>query len=293
MAQTKAHKIIAYLRRQMIPNIGTVLLVALMLYVYNSAQASGQAPTGQAISNVSSGLITYQGMLSDKNGQLIRGKVDIVFRIYDTLTGGTALWNEAHTGTANGVQVIDGIFNVILGSLTPIPQNLEANSANLWLGITVGTDSEMTPRAQLGSVFYARQALTVSDSSITSDKIAAGAVNASHIADGAISKSKLGADASIPQIQSGVVCVYSTDAGYTLDSGSGLRTVSRQITFGTSFGARVPTVITNLQQIDSAVNYGLRVGVNPANITNSGFDIVFYTWDNSKIYDACTSWMAY
>lgn len=51
----------------------------------------------------------------------------------------------------------------MLGSLTPIPQTVVTGNPNLFLGITVGTDGEMSPRVQLGSVPFAVQALTVPD----------------------------------------------------------------------------------------------------------------------------------
>ncbi|MCB0127204.1 MAG: hypothetical protein KDE58_33310, partial [Caldilineaceae bacterium] len=69
-----------------------------------------------------------------------------------------------------------GLFNVMLGSLSSIPKAVIADNANLYLGIAIGADVEMTPRVQLGSVPYATQALTVPDASITTTKIADGAV---------------------------------------------------------------------------------------------------------------------
>ena len=79
------------------------------------------------------------------------------------------------------MQVSDGLFNVMLGSLTPIPQNVITGHDPLFLGITVGTDDEMTPRVQLGNVPFAVQALTVPDGSVTTPKIADGAVTSAKL----------------------------------------------------------------------------------------------------------------
>ena len=69
----------------------------------------------------------------------------------------------------------------MLGSVDNTLANAIAGHDELYLGITVGTDSEMSPRVPLGSVpfsFQAQEALTVPDGSITTDKIEDGAVTA-------------------------------------------------------------------------------------------------------------------
>ncbi len=97
------------------------------------------------------------------------------FRIYDVPTGGAPLWEELWTG-GNAVSVSDGLFSVLLGSLnTGLTAVVQSHDA-LYLGVTVGTDSEMSPRVQLGSVPFSMQALTVPDGSITTAKLADGAV---------------------------------------------------------------------------------------------------------------------
>ena len=96
-------------------------------------------------------LINYQGKLTDSTGKPLTGAYNVTFKIYDN--AGTPLWTEARTG----VVVDKGIFNVQLGGVTPFPSNL-AFDQQYYLGIQVGSDTEMTPRQQLSSSGYALRA---------------------------------------------------------------------------------------------------------------------------------------
>jgi len=98
-------------------------------------------------------LINYQGELMDSAGNPLNGTVSIVFKICNQQTGGTTLWQETH----NTVQVREGIFSVLLGSVTPFPATLFEGDPR-WLGIKVGSDAEMTPRSRIASVGYAIRA---------------------------------------------------------------------------------------------------------------------------------------
>jgi len=98
-------------------------------------------------------LMNYQGKLTDANGDPIDGTVSIIFSIYPDSTGGTALWTE----TQPTVTVTSGLFNVLLGSVTAIPDSVFDGSTR-WLGIKVGIDPEMTPRQPIVSVGYAYRA---------------------------------------------------------------------------------------------------------------------------------------
>jgi len=168
------------LLRWFLPNGGTLLLVAILIFTQNVW--AGQALRNLAAeSAASTGTIAYQGRLADSSGTPLTSTLPMSFRLYSAVTGGAPLWTEQWTGS-NGVKVSDGLFNVMLGSLTPIPQSVITGNANLFLGITVGTDDEMTPRVQLGSVPFAVQALSVPDGSITTAKIADGAVTSAKAA---------------------------------------------------------------------------------------------------------------
>lgn len=159
--------------RRWLPTKGNALFTILFTFsvVASLFWAQSAGAFSLAGSNAtSSGTIAYQGRLADASGNPLTDTLNMSFRLYPAAAGGTALWTEQWTGP-NGVQVSDGLFNVMLGSLTPIPRDVIAQNSNLFLGITVGTDDEMGPRVQLGSVPFAVQALTVPDGSITAAKL--------------------------------------------------------------------------------------------------------------------------
>jgi len=113
------------------------------------ALLSGLIMCGIALGAGSTEMINYQGTLDDDMGDPIDGVVSVTFSIYDVDTGGTPLWTETQSVTLS-----EGIFNVHLGDISPIPEDL-FNDADRYLGTKVGADAEMTPRVQMASVGYA------------------------------------------------------------------------------------------------------------------------------------------
>ena len=89
--------------------------------------------------------LSYNGYLLDNNGTPISSTKSMTFRIYDVPSGGSELWNEFHI-----VPVSNGSFQVQLGEINKIDPNLFLND-NLYIGIQIGLDDEMTPRKQLSS----------------------------------------------------------------------------------------------------------------------------------------------
>ncbi|MEM7531661.1 MAG: hypothetical protein AAF639_05780 [Chloroflexota bacterium] len=152
--------------------LGTVTY-ALSTGIINVGAASLNQPAANAPSN---SIIPYQGRLADADGNPLSATVDMHFRLYDTAEGGIPLWAEAWT-EANGVQVNDGLFNVMLGSMTPISATVMSENNSLFLGLAAGDDDEMVPRVQLGSVPFAMQGWRVPDGSITSEKLASNLID--------------------------------------------------------------------------------------------------------------------
>ncbi|MBW1813914.1 MAG: hypothetical protein JRJ39_09650 [Deltaproteobacteria bacterium] len=101
--------------------------------------------------------INCQGYLRDSNNKRVNGTKNLSFRIYSTASGESPLWMETHSGET----VTNGIFNVILGEASSIDPSIFNTSGDLWLGIKVDDDDEMTPRQKITSVAYAIMADSV------------------------------------------------------------------------------------------------------------------------------------
>ncbi|MFH1892183.1 MAG: hypothetical protein ABIK83_05805 [Candidatus Zixiibacteriota bacterium] len=99
-------------------------------------------------------MINYQGCLTDELGAPLDTTIDLTFSIYMDSTSAVSFWSETHTS----VVVEEGLFNVRLGSGSPIPE-AALESDNRWLGISVGDDPEIVPRSRLVAAPYAIHAL--------------------------------------------------------------------------------------------------------------------------------------
>ena len=122
-------------------------------------------PAAQAAEGISH-TINYQGKLMNSTGNLVAdGDYDIKFVVYDSATGNNQLWsasttNGLPTGTSStvSVAVTSGLFSILLGDTSDnqvaFPNSL-FNNDTLYLGVTIGADSEMTPRKRLSAVPYA------------------------------------------------------------------------------------------------------------------------------------------
>jgi hypothetical protein len=92
--------------------------------------------------------ISYQGILKEADGTPVPDGIHmLVFSLYDTGAGGSPLWSETKL-----VQTTDGVFNVILGSMTALDLPFDTQ---YWLAVSVSGEAEMSPRIKLTSAPYA------------------------------------------------------------------------------------------------------------------------------------------
>jgi hypothetical protein len=97
-------------------------------------------------------LINYQGMLTDDRGEPLNGTFDMVLEIWNAPSGGFRRWWEIQSN----VPVENGLFNVILGNVTPIDLSFY-DDANYWLQVIVDADT-MPSRLKFTSVAFAYRA---------------------------------------------------------------------------------------------------------------------------------------
>lgn len=129
--------------------VGCIILILMF-----SGSINAQLPT----------TISYSGMVSDSvTSTPLSGSHSIGFTLYDA--SNNTLWTDAYT-----VNVTDGLFSVELGSgNTSLPDNIFTRE--LWLGIQVGADPEMSPRHYLTSVPYAFTSSSVMDGGVSLDAL--------------------------------------------------------------------------------------------------------------------------
>ncbi len=134
-------------------------IAALILLLVASAVLADDGPGGSggepepadqaeapALSADVSSYIPVQGKLTDASGVPLNGDFTIAFRLYDVLSGGTALCLDT-----NNVTVVKGLFSSeIWGNC-----NHSILGQQLYLSIEVNSNGEMAPRQPIYAVPYA------------------------------------------------------------------------------------------------------------------------------------------
>ncbi|MSP12524.1 MAG: hypothetical protein EXR62_06155 [Chloroflexi bacterium] len=134
--------------------LGVTLASLVLLNRSTRAGAAVQGEIQVESAAVSAPLLHYQGRLLDPatGNPKPDGSYTMLFGLYGVASGGAVLWTETQS-----VAVNNGLFSVLLGGTTALNQT-HFDGRSLWLGVTVGSDPEATPRQRLAYVAYALRA---------------------------------------------------------------------------------------------------------------------------------------
>ncbi len=135
--------------------------------------------------------IHLQGVLTDPSGNPIEGPVNVTVRIYKQATGGTPVYSESFNRTLSA-GLLDVTLGVGVGDPDSIKRALAATPTEpeRWVGVSVNTDPELSPRTRLHSTPHSFRVGTVDgatggtifgDVSIQSDLAVVGAMDAKNL----------------------------------------------------------------------------------------------------------------
>jgi hypothetical protein len=122
------------------------LLLALALSVVALAEPPAPSTADVTLAGTVASKISYQGRLTDASGNPLTGTYNLVFQLWDAVTGGNQVGGDI---VKNNVSVNNGLFTVYLD----VPQSA-FNGQALWLRIQVG-GQWLSPRQELLPVPYA------------------------------------------------------------------------------------------------------------------------------------------
>lgn len=98
-------------------------------------------------------LMNYQGRLTDNNGAPLDTVVNLTFTLYQDQGGSNSLWTE----TQSSITVADGLFSVLLGSVTSIPSSVFDGTVR-YLGVQMDGGSATSSLMPIVSAAYAIKA---------------------------------------------------------------------------------------------------------------------------------------
>ena len=104
--------------------------------------------------------LSFQGRLSDSGGTPINTSVNVSFKLWNNISGGSQLYT---TGTCSVTPDAEGIFNTLIGDGvcgSEISQSVFADNRDVYLEVIVGAET-LTPRQQIATVGYALNSETL------------------------------------------------------------------------------------------------------------------------------------
>ncbi|MFI5216330.1 MAG: IPT/TIG domain-containing protein [Candidatus Limnocylindria bacterium] len=151
--------------RRLDRSLASGLAVLAVLSCTLALPALGQVP----------GRVNFQGLLLDSAGEPVTGTVTLQLELFSAASGGSPLWTETHSS----VSVTDGIYDVVLGSLTPLtPAHFSASPR--YLQVTID-GQVLSPRREFVAVPFALQAENANTATTASNAQNVGGVSADFV----------------------------------------------------------------------------------------------------------------
>ena len=143
-------------------NIALLVLLTTAMGIFAYNQIVSQARPGLAATALTppKRQLSFQGRLTDTSGTPITTAVNVVFKLFNALTGPTQLYTS---GTCSITPDQDGIFNSLIGDTVcgaEIPSSVFTDNRDVYLEIGVGAET-LTPRQQIATVGYALNSETL------------------------------------------------------------------------------------------------------------------------------------
>ena len=238
-------------------------------------------------------LINYQGMLTDNSGTPLSGSYNLNFKIWTDTTGGSSLWTEIQ----NGVQVQNGLFNVILGKVTLL--NL-AFDQQYWLEVGVG--GETMPRIRFTSVGYAYRAL-VADTAFVNIPSSNGWIDAGTVVNLQNSTDSVGIGTAIPSAKLDVSGDINASSSYKIYGSKVFSVPNWNVFVGLAAGYSNTTggfntiIGTNAGDNNTTGNYNIYMGSYAGRFNTKGSGNIAIGsdasyWDSSGSYNTVLGYRA-
>ncbi len=278
--------------------ITITLCVALIIYLLLSLNKINTAllqdkPVGR--------VLPFKGTIKETDGQPLDTKRDAIFRLYNTATGGNVLYSGSCIG-ANGLEPsFNGSFTILIGSdcgMKPIPESFFKENQALYLGVTIGNDSEFQPRYQIITSSFSQDSTKLKGLSIGNSKSTIpfineeGSIEFSHDSptikstNGNFSIEGSALTLRTTQAGSNIIFDPATSSNVIIGSGNlGIGTFNPETYLDVSGSKLIGSIVSfnNFSKEDSAESSVLKLSLGTESIGTNAEFIEFYAGKNEIV----------
>ncbi len=209
-------------------------------------------------------LISYQGRLTNSVGVPLDTTVTLDFTIYKDSLGTLDIWSETHPG----VVIKDGLFQVLLGSVTPLT-GIVFDGSKRWLGLQLQGGPAPTALIPIVSVAYAYRSVKSDTAGYALSSSGGGGDITAVIADTGLVGGSSSGDASLRLAADGVLSRHIKNGEITDDDVSSGAAIYPGKIAGTAATRLASNTFTELNWHRGT----LRVGDSTFHATNDGLSL--------------------